>query len=125
MLVESLGTPYDIHPDGCILFIEDIGVWPYQVDRMLMQLKMAGKLDNVLAVVFGDMAKCAQDGLPEYAVPLIAERALGDLKIPVVMGVRSGHVEHDNITLPMGRTVRLAATGAGFTLEIDGSNFAG
>jgi muramoyltetrapeptide carboxypeptidase LdcA involved in peptidoglycan recycling len=68
------------------------------------------------------MASCAQDGLPEYTVPLIAERVLGDLKIPIVMGVRSGHVEHENITLPMGRSVRLVATGEGFTLEFACSN---
>ena len=122
MLVESIGTPYDIHPDGCVLFMEDISVWPYQVDRMLMQLKSARKLEGVRAIIFGDMASCAQDGLPEYTVPLIAERVLGDLKIPIVMGVRSGHVEHENITLPMGRSVRLVAKGERFTLEIAVSN---
>lgn len=117
MLVESLGTPYDIHPDGCILFIEDVGVWPYQVDRMLMQLLMAGKLDKVRGVVFGEMSNCLQDGLPEYTVASIASRVLSDFKIPVVMGLRSGHVERDNITLPMGRNVKLAARESGFTLE--------
>jgi muramoyltetrapeptide carboxypeptidase len=122
MLVESVGTPYDLHANGCILFMEDISVWPYQVDRMLMQLKMAGKLDGVRGIIFGDMASCTQDGLPEYTVPEIARRVLGDLGIPVVMGLRSGHVEHDNITLPLGGLVRLTATADGFTFETLGMN---
>jgi muramoyltetrapeptide carboxypeptidase len=121
MLVQSLGTRYEIHTDGCILFIEDISVWPYQVDRMLMQLKLAGKLDGVRGVIFGDMANCAQAGLPEYTLQLIARRVLGDLGIPVVIGLRSGHVEHDNITLPLGGTVKMVATPAGFTLDVAGS----
>lgn len=122
MLAESLGTPYDFHADGCILFVEDISVWPYQVDRMLMQLKMAGKLDAVRGIIFGDMASCRQDGLPDYTIPTIARRVLGEFGIPVVMGLRSGHVEHDNITLPLGGTVRLNATPNGFTFETLGSN---
>jgi muramoyltetrapeptide carboxypeptidase len=121
MLAESIGTPYDFHAEGCILFMEDISVWPYQVDRMLMQLKMAGKLDGVRGIIFGDMASCTQDGLPDYTIPTIARRVLGELGIPVVMGLRSGHVSHDNITLPLGGTVRLAATTSGFTFETLGS----
>jgi muramoyltetrapeptide carboxypeptidase len=120
MLVESLGTPYDIHPDGRILFIEDIGVWPYQVDRMLMQLMMAGKLDKVRGVIFGEMSTCVQEGLPEYTVFEIARRVLGDLEIPVVLGLRSGHVERENITVPFGRAVKLSADDSGFTLEFAG-----
>src|SRR5580704_15839815 len=40
MLAASLGTPYEIHTEGTILFIEDVAAKPYQIDRMLMQLKL-------------------------------------------------------------------------------------
>ena len=49
MLVASLGTPYEIHTAGTILFIEDVAAKPYQIDRMLMQLKLAGKLTECVA----------------------------------------------------------------------------
>ena len=49
MLVASLGTPYEIRTAGTILFIEDIAAKPYQIDRMLMQLKLAGKLARFAA----------------------------------------------------------------------------
>lgn len=47
ILVASLGTPYEIRTDGTILFVEDMAEKPYRIDRMLMQLKLAGKLDGV------------------------------------------------------------------------------
>jgi muramoyltetrapeptide carboxypeptidase len=121
MLVQSLGTPYEMHPEGCILFVEDISVWPYQVDRMLMHLKLAGKFDKIRGLIFGDMAQCAQAGLPDYTVSMIARRLLGDLGIPVVVGLKSGHVEQENITLPLGRAVKLTATEEGFSVEMSGA----
>ncbi len=54
MLVASLGTPYEIQTDGTILFIEDVATRPYQIDRMLMHLKLAGKLAGVRGIVFGE-----------------------------------------------------------------------
>jgi len=121
MLVQSLGTPYEMHPEGCILFVEDISVWPYQVDRMLMHLKLAGKFDKIRGLIFGDMAQCAQAGLPDYTVSMIARRLLGDLGIPVVVGLKSGHVEQENITLPLGRVAKLTATEEGFSVEMSGA----
>ena len=47
MLAASLGTPYEANTEGKLLSIEDIGTKPYQVDRMLMQLKLAGKFEGV------------------------------------------------------------------------------
>ena len=61
MLVASLGTPYEIRTAGTILFIEDIAAKPYQIDRMLMQLKLAGKLADVQGIVFGEMLDCEQN----------------------------------------------------------------
>ena len=52
MLVASLGTPYEIRTAGTILFLEDIAAKPYQVDRMLMQLKLAGKLEGRSRICF-------------------------------------------------------------------------
>jgi len=45
ILVASLGTPYEIRTLGTILFLEDVAAKPYQIDRMLMQLKLAGKFE--------------------------------------------------------------------------------
>jgi muramoyltetrapeptide carboxypeptidase len=104
MLVASLGTPYEIHTAGTILFIEDVAAKPYQIDRMLMQLKLAGKFSGVHGIVFGEMLDCSQNRNKDqdYTLEDVVLRVIGDLGVPVVYGLRSGHVSHDNITLPFG-----------------------
>jgi len=102
MLVASLGTPYEIHPDGSILFIEDIATKPYQIDRMMMQLKLAGKLDQVRGLIFGEMLDCVQTKDQGYRLQDVILRIVGDLGVPVAYGLRSGHVSRRNVTLPIG-----------------------
>jgi len=60
MLAASLGTLHEIRTAGTILFIEDIAAKPFQIGRMLMQLKLAGKLNDVRGLVFGEMLDCAR-----------------------------------------------------------------
>ncbi len=107
MLVASLGTPYEAHTDGTVLFMEDIGAKPYQIDRMLMQLKLAGKLDKVRGIVFGEMVDCYQVKSQDYTLEEVILRVVGDLRIPIAYGLRSGHVSRQNVTLPLGVRVAL------------------
>jgi muramoyltetrapeptide carboxypeptidase len=107
MLAASLGTPYEIHTAGTILFVEDVGAKPYQVDRMLMQLKLAGKLADVRGLVFGEMLDCVQNNNQDYTLEQIILRVVGDTNVPVAYGLRSGHVSRGNITLPLGVQARL------------------
>ncbi len=102
ILVASLGTPYEIRTEGTILFLEDLGEKPYQIDRMLMQLKLAGKLDGVRGIVFGEMRDCLQTANQGYTLEEVMLRIVGSLGVPVAYGVRSGHVTAGNITLPIG-----------------------
>ncbi len=102
MLAASLGTPYEIRTEGTILFIEDVAAKPYQIDRMLMQLKLAGKFTGVRGVVFGEMLDCFQNKDQEYTLQQVVLRVIGDLGIPMAYGLRSGHVSQGNITLPFG-----------------------
>ena len=111
ILVAALGTPYDIHTAGTILFMEDLAAKPYQIDRMLMQLKLAGKLKNVRGIVFGEMMDCQQSPTQDYSLEEVVLRVVGDLGIPVAFGLRSGHVSRANITLPIGVRARLEVGG--------------
>ena len=102
MLVASLGTPYEIRTAGTILFIEDVATKPFQIDRMLMQLKLAGKLADVEGIVFGEMLDCLQTKDQGYTLEEVVLRVVGDSGVPVAYGLRSGHVSRSNITLPIG-----------------------
>ena len=111
ILVAALGTPYDIHTGGTILFVEDLAAKPYQIDRMLMQLKLAGKLKGVRGLVFGEMLDCRQGPTQDYTLEEVVLRIVGDLGIPVAFGLRSGHVSRANTTLPIGVKARLEVGG--------------
>jgi muramoyltetrapeptide carboxypeptidase len=118
MLVASLGTPYEIQTDGTILFIEDIATKPYQIDRMLMHLKLAGKFAGVRGIIFGEMLDCVQAQNQGYTLEEVVMRVVGDLGVPVAYGLRSGHVSRENITLPLGVRAALSVGSAGVTLDI-------
>src|ERR1700731_4251854 len=111
ILVAALGTPYDINTTGTILFIEDIAAKPYQIDRMLMQLRFAGKLKDVRGIIFGEMLDCRQTPSQDYTLEEVVLRVVGDLGIPVAFGLRSGHVSRANITLPFGVKAHLEVGG--------------
>ena len=117
LLVASLGTPYEIQTEDTILFLEDLGEWPYRIDRMLMHLKYAGKLEDVRGIIFGEMLDCLPPADSGYTLQQAIRRILGDLKIPIAFGLRSGHVSAGNITLPIGVRAQLAVA-ENATLEI-------
>ncbi len=110
MLVASLGTPYEVKTENTVLFFEDVGAKPYQIDRMMMQLRLAGKLDPVRGIVFGQMKDCVQPGAAEDLLDAVILRALADFSGPIAIGLRSGHVTERNITLPIGVACELDLT---------------
>jgi muramoyltetrapeptide carboxypeptidase len=118
LLVASLGTPHEVRTAGTILFLEDVNARPYQVDRMLMQLKLAGKLDGVRGIVFGEMLDCVQTKDQGYTLQQVILRIVGGLEIPVAFGLRSGHVTRKNITLPIGVRAGLSVSGSEVKLKI-------
>ncbi|MEO6801838.1 MAG: LD-carboxypeptidase [Granulicella sp.] len=106
ILSEALGTPYAARGGDGILFLEDVGVKPYQWDRMLLHLRYAGALDGVQGIVFGDMQQCGAAGEMELLEGAILH-ALREFAGPIAIGLRSGHVDAPNVTLPLGVRVRL------------------
>jgi len=119
ILVASLGTPYEIRTEGTILFLEDVAAKPFQIDRMLMQLRLAGKLNGVRGIVFGEMRDCIQTANQGYKLEEIAVGIVGKLGVPVAFGVRSGHVTAGNITLPIGVRAELTVRGGQVSLRLE------
>jgi len=118
LLVASLGTGYEIKTAGTILFLEDLSARPYQIDRMLMQLKLAGHFDEVRGIIFGEMLDCVQTAGQGYTLQEVVTRIVGDLGVPVAFGVRSGHVTSGNMTLPFGVQARLTVAGGRVAVRI-------
>ncbi|HEY1160068.1 MAG TPA: LD-carboxypeptidase [Terracidiphilus sp.] len=102
ILVSLLGTPFEPRTEGKLLFLEDTGAKPYQIDRMVWQLRQAGKLDGVRGIVFGEMLDCASPGAPPNLLDEVILRILEDFEGPIAIGLRSGHVSRQNVTLTFG-----------------------
>jgi len=110
ILVLLLGTAFEPQTEGKLLFLEDVGTKPYQVDRMLWQLKQAEKLDGVKGIVFGEMLECVSPGARPDLLEDVILNALEDFEGPIAFGLRSGHVSRANVTLTLGVEAELTST---------------
>ena len=109
VLAATLGTPHAPDTAGAILFLEDVHEFPYRLDRLLTQLRQAGKLDRIAGLVFGTMAACREVAGVQ---PLdVVREFFADAPYPVGIGLLAGHdpgpTERQNHALPLGVRVRL------------------
>lgn len=113
LILGTMGTPFEVETAGRIFFIEDVDEQPYSVDRMLTNLRLAGKLQAAAGIVFGECNGCApRDFKPSFNNTLllgeVLDEILGGLKVPVLTGLTIGHTA-DQLTLPMGVMATLDA----------------
>jgi muramoyltetrapeptide carboxypeptidase len=116
VLQTSLGTPWEIDTDGAILVLEDTHMKPYQVDRALMHLKQAGKLNHLHGMILGEFPGSEPPIQGSPTVRAVCKHLLAPLGIPIVFGAPIGHAERAMLTIPLGIRARLRAAGEG-TLE--------
>ena len=113
LILATMGTPFEIETRGRILFLEDVDEQPYSIDRMLTNLRLAGKLQAAAGIVFGECSDCApRDYKPSFNSTLllgeVLDEILGGLKAPVLSGLTFGHTP-DQLTLPEGVMATLDA----------------
>jgi muramoyltetrapeptide carboxypeptidase len=113
LLQTSLGTPWEIETANSILVLEDRGMRPYQVDRALMHLKQAGKLQFVRGIILGEFPDNIPSQKNSPTVYDVCERLLAPLNIPIVFGAAVGHTSRPMLTLPLGIQARLISSAEG------------
>lgn len=96
-----LGTNSDIDTDNKVLFLEEIGEYAYQIDRMMHGLKKAGKLSNLKGLAIGYFTDIKEDSFG-FSVKEIINNVTKEYNYPVVYNVKSGH-EDDNRAIVLGR----------------------
>jgi muramoyltetrapeptide carboxypeptidase len=102
LLAASLGTPYAPRTEGKLLFLEDRDVKPYQLDRLLRQMILAGKFAGVTGIIFGEMLDCVAPGQQNSILDDVILRVLDWFQGPIAIGLRSGHASRRNVTLAFG-----------------------
>jgi muramoyltetrapeptide carboxypeptidase len=116
LLEATIGTPWELDTKDSILILEDRGMKPYQVDRVLMHLKQAGKFEEVRGIVLGDFPESDPAVVGAPTVREVCARILRPLGVPVIFGAPVGHTVRPMLTIPLGIKARLDADGEG-TLE--------
>jgi muramoyltetrapeptide carboxypeptidase len=124
LLLQTMGTPWEIDLADAIFFFEDYDAPPWYVDGMLTQLAHAGKLARVRGVVVGDMEKCDwRETRPEWprtrSIEDVLEHHLEPLGVPVLYKLPLGHGKH-LATIPLGVTATLDADARTLTLGESG-----
>ena len=107
IIYSLMGSDSEMNFDGKILFIEDLDEYLYHIDRMMMNLKRAGKLENLAGLIVGGMNDMNDNTIPfgKTAEEIISEH-IKEYTYPVVFGFPAGHID-DNRALIMGRAVFL------------------
>ncbi|MGW8193289.1 MAG: S66 peptidase family protein [Desulforhopalus sp.] len=119
-LVTLLGTSFDSSWDEKIVFLEDTNEPLYKVDRMLTQLKLAGKLDKAAGLLLGDFSTTALAGGLENlryreAVWHRAIELFAEIGFPIWGNFPAGHCPA-NHTFPLGATAVMHASGGRLTI---------
>jgi muramoyltetrapeptide carboxypeptidase len=102
LIVSTLGTPDELDTEGKLLLIEEVDEEPYRIDRMLNQLRLAGKLAAAAGIVVGHFHRC-EPRQPEQSLTL--GEVLADYLIPAgkpcLSGLPIGHGS-PNLAVPLG-----------------------
>lgn len=103
LIASLIGTNYEIDTDGKILFLEDVGEEPYRIDRMLHQLRLAGKLENLKGLVFGLCTDCDSKSSNVWDKSLldVLIEHFGNRQYPSFYGLAIGHTPNQ-FPLPIG-----------------------
>lgn len=117
LLAHVIGTGSDFDSRNCILFIEDIGEYLYNADRMLYQLKRSGKLDGIKGLIFGGFTDMKDTDRPfGQTIDEILQEISKGLEIPVCFNFPVSH-GRENYALKIGVEYQLTVTAKKATLK--------
>lgn len=107
ILYSLLGTKTGLHSGGKILFLEDLDEYLYHIDRMMMALKRAGKLQSLAGIIVGGMTDMKDNPVPfgKSAEEIILEHC-SPYSYPICFGFPAGHIQ-DNRAIKLGQTATI------------------
>lgn len=112
LLTATLGSPYEVDTKDKLLFIEDVNERPYEIDRGLTALALAGKFRDCSGIILGAFENCYSPDYPgdrSLRLTEIFEEIILPWKKPAIAGFQAGHL-YPHITLPFGVEAILDAT---------------
>ncbi|QUH25505.1 S66 peptidase family protein [Serpentinicella alkaliphila] len=109
LIAGTLGTPYEINTKGKLLLIEEVEEEPYRVDRMLIQLALAGKLENAKGIILGDFKNCTpKEYVNSLSLMEVFQSTIVPFNKPTIYNLKAGH-SFQKITIPFGVEAKLVS----------------
>ncbi len=122
LLSDLVGTIADIDTEGTILFVEEVSEYYYNIDRMMMQLRLAGKLSGLSGLLLGAFTDTQDNEVPfGESVYEIMQRVTKDYGIPIFSGLPAGHQDR-NWPLLLGADYTVSQRGTEVSLRLSGSS---
>jgi len=109
VLMGLRGSLFDLNYQHAILFIEDIGEKPYQIDRMIQNLRFSGVLSQLSGLVLGQFNDCEEDPSMMQSLQEAVLEAVSEYDYPVCFNFPAGHVDY-NLPLILGGNATLHIT---------------
>ncbi len=117
LIAHLIGTPSEFKTAGKILFLEDVGEYIYNVDRMLYQLKRSGKLDKLAGLIIGGFTEAKDTTIPfGKDVYEVIHDAVKEYEYPICFQFPVSH-EKENYALKIGVAYKFAVSEKGVTLK--------
>ena len=119
LLIHLLGSNSEVDTVGKILIVEEVDEYLYHLDRMMVQLKRSGKLQQLAGLAIGHLTKMKEGDLKfgKSVAALIRSHVQND-NIPIGFGFPFGH-ESPNLAIPLGIVGRLEVTAVGSQLSLE------
>jgi len=115
VLIGLRGSSYDLNYGNAILFIEDVGEKPYQIDRMIQNLRLGGILGKISGLIVGQFSECEEDPFMMQSMQEIILSAVNEYDYPVCFNFPAGHVDY-NLPIILGTSVTLNVSEKGAKL---------
>ncbi|QVY61878.1 S66 peptidase family protein [Cytobacillus gottheilii] len=116
LITSTLGTAFELDTKGKLLLLEDIHEEPRNVDRMLNQLQMAGKLEDAAGFIIGDFNDCEPKRDASLSLDEVIDYYIQKTKKPAVKGFKIGHCS-PHFSVPLGVKAVLHADQKEFIIE--------
>lgn len=109
LVAATVGTPYELDTEGRLLLLEDVGEEPYRLDRMLTQLRLAGKFEDCAGIVLGDFHECdAENKDKSLTIAELLSDVVASAGKPTICNLKTGHCSQ-KVTVPLGVNAKLNA----------------
>jgi len=115
VMIGLRGSKFDLNYENTILFIEDVGEKPYQIDRLIQNLRLSGILGQLSGLIVGQFSECEEDPSMMQTMQEIILTAVNEYDYPVCFNFPAGHVDY-NLPLVLGAKVSLNVSKNGVEL---------